>query len=639
MAWGLTRFYSMKQNQRPMEKGQISVQSKNIFPIIKKFLYSDHEIFLRELVSNAIDATQKLKTLVNKGVVKSELGDLTIEVTLDENARTITVTDRGIGMSDEEVKSYLNEVAFSSAQDFLEKYKTEDAIIGHFGLGFYSAFMVADKVEVNSKSYRRNEKPIKWICEGEPEYSIEYISARDRGTEVVLYLNDENNEFLKRDRIESLLKKYCSFLPVPIKFGTKTVTEYEGEGEDQKEIKREEDNIINNPDPAWKKNPTALREEDYKSFYNELYPFSNPPLFWIHLNIDYPFHLTGILYFPKISNTFEVQKNKIQLYSNQVFVTDEVKEIVPEFLTLLHGVIDSPDIPLNVSRSYLQSDPNVKKITSYITRKVAEKLNNLYKKKPEEYKEKWPEIGLITKYGMITEEKFYEKALNFALFKNIEGSYFTIEEYKDKIKPAQSDKYKKIIALYTNNPKDHHSYIESAKSKGYDILEFDQIIDNHFIQHLEYKLGDMTFVRVDSDTIDNIIQKDEQQESVLSDSEQEKVKSIFESALKESGFHVSLKPLSPEDHPVVITRPEFIRRMSEMQAFQGMKNDGFPESMNVIVNTNNELIAQKLVKMRGEEKRENFVKYLFDLARLNQKMLQGEELASFIQRSLQMAKE
>ncbi|MBK8502747.1 MAG: molecular chaperone HtpG [Saprospiraceae bacterium] len=618
-----------------MEKGSISVQSQNIFPIIKKFLYADHDIFLRELISNAIDASQKLKTLANKGVVKSELGDLTIEVVVDKNAKTLTIKDRGIGMSDEEVKKYLNQVAFSSAEEFVKKYKAENTIIGHFGLGFYSAFMVANKVEVITKSYRKNAKAVRWECDGEPEYMIEDTDRKNRGTDVILHINEESVEFLEKHRIENLLKKYCRFLPIPIKFGTKTETTYEGEGEEAKPIETEVDNIINNTNPAWKKSPSSLKDDDYKKFYEELYPFSQAPLFWIHLNIDFPFNLTGILYFPKLSQQFEVQKNKIQLYSNQVYVTDDVKDIVPEFLTLMHGVIDSPDIPLNVSRSYLQSDHNVKKITSYITKKVAEKLQSLFKKDREMYASKWEEIAPIVKYGMITDEKFYDKSKNFALLKNTTGDFFTIDEYREKIKVNQTDKHNKVVMIYASNGTDQKTFIDAAKTRGYDVLLLDQIIDNHFIQHLEYKGDNLLFVRVDSETADQLIQTDEVVDSVLSEKEQEKVKTLFESVLKKEGNSIQLKPLGKDDHPVMITRPEFMRRMQEMQRLQGMGNMDMPEMHQLVINSNHPLIAEKLLKMKSEEKKEDFVKYLYDLARLNQQMLKGSDLSAFITRSLE----
>lgn len=617
-----------------MEKGAISVQSQNIFPIIKKFLYADHDIFLRELISNAIDATQKLKTLANKGVIKSELGDLTIEIEIDEQAKTLTIKDRGIGMTDEEVKKYLNQVAFSSAEEFVKKYKAENTIIGHFGLGFYSAFMVANRVEVITKSYRKNAGAVRWECEGEPEYGIEPTDRKERGTDVILHINEESKEFLEKHRIESLLKKYCRFLPVPIKFGTRTETTYEGEGDEAKPIQTEVDNIINNTEPAWKKSPSSLTDEDYRNFYEELYPFSQAPLFWIHLNIDFPFNLTGILYFPKLSQQFEVQKNKIQLYSNQVYVTDDVKDIVPEFLTLLHGVIDSPDIPLNVSRSYLQSDHQVRKITGYITKKVAEKLQSLFKKDRDQYASKWEEIAPIVKYGMITDEKFYDKSKEFALLKNTAGEFFTIEEYREKVKVNQTDKHDKVVMLYANHEKDQDTFIQAAKNRGYDVLLLDQIIDNHFIQHLEYKGDQLLFVRVDSDTVDNLIQKDEKAEAVLSEKEQEKLKSLFETVLQKEGHTIQLKPLAQDDHPVLITRPEFMRRMQEMQRLQGMNGGEMPEIYQLVINANHPLITDKLLKMKSEEKKEDFIRYLYDLARLNQQMLKGPDLTAFINRSL-----
>ncbi len=622
-----------------MSKGNISVQAENIFPIIKKFLYSDHEIFLRELVSNAVDATSKLKTLAQKGEVKGEIGDTRIEIRLDKDAKTLHVMDKGIGMSEDEVNRYLNQVAFSSAEEFLAKYKDDTTIIGHFGLGFYSAFMVADKVEVITKSYREDAPAVRWECDGNPEYTIEPAARTDRGTEIILHINEENKEYLEEYRVRELLNKYCRFLPVEIKFGTKTESTWEGEGDDKKEIKTETDDIINNPHPLWKRKPSELTDEDYRGFYNELYPFSQPPLFWIHLNIDYPFNLTGILYFPKLTNSFEIQKNKIQLYSNQVFITDDVKEIVPEFLMLLHGVIDSPDIPLNVSRSYLQSDSNVKKINTYISKKVAEKLQNLFETDRKNYEDKWKEISTFVKYGMISDEKFNEKAMSFVLLRNLDNEHYTIEEYKEKIKANQTDKHNKLICLYANDTKAQHSYIKAARDYGYDVLEMDTIIDNHFMQHIEYKGNEMTFVRVDSDTPDHLVQKDETKESVLSQAEQDKVKDIFTKSIKNlGGGHIDLKPLSPNDHPVLITKPEFMRRMKEMQALQGMDMNMFPDSHNVVINTNHPLIADKLLKMKSEEKKSDFANYLHDLALLNQNMLSGEELTAFITRSLEFVK-
>ncbi len=622
-----------------MQKGNISVQTENIFPIIKKFLYSDQEIFLRELVSNAVDATNKLKTLASKGEFKGELGDLTIEIIADKENNTLTIRDKGIGMTEEETKKYLNQVAFSSASEFLEKYKDDASIIGHFGLGFYSAFMVADKVEAVTRSYQDDAKGVTWACEGDPEYTLEDNQKETRGTDIVLHINEEGKEYLEDAKLQELLDKYCKFLPIPIKFGTKTETVSEGEGDDKEEKQIEVDNIINNPSPAWRKNPSDLKDEDYLSFYNELYPFSAPPMFWIHLNIDFPFNLTGILYFPKVNNNaFEVQKNKIQLYSNQVYVTDDVKDIVPEFLTLLHGVIDSPDIPLNVSRSYLQSDGNVKKITGYITKKVADKLNELFKKDRKAYDEKWNDLSVFVKYGMISDEKFYDKALKFALLKNIDGETFTIDEYKEKVKETQTDKNSKIVLLYSNNPVEHDSFIEACKSRNYDVLLLDHVIDNHFMQQLEYKLGDVTFVRVDSETIDNLVQKDENRESVLSEDAQTKVKEIFEGLSLASGSSVLLKPLTPEDQPVVITRPEFMRRMKEMQALQGMSMGEFPDSVNVVVNTNHPIVANKLAEGGDESSKKETAQYLYNLALLNQNMLKGKELTAFINKSLDFIK-
>ncbi|MCO6464884.1 MAG: molecular chaperone HtpG [Saprospiraceae bacterium] len=622
-----------------MTKGNISVQAENIFPIIKKFLYSDHEIFLRELISNAVDATTKVKTLSSKGEIKGELGDTTIEVKINKEDKTLHIIDKGIGMSEDEVNRYLNQVAFSSAEEFLAKYKDDASIIGHFGLGFYSAFMVSNKVEVITKSYKEDAPAVKWECDGDPSYTIEPNDKTARGTEIILHINDENTEYLEEGRISALLDKYCKFLPVEIKFGTKTETTWEGEGDDKQEIKTEVDNIINNPHPIWKKKPSDLTDDDYRNFYQELYPFSQAPLFWIHLNIDYPFNLTGILYFPKLNNSFELQKNKIQLYSNQVFITDDVKEIVPEFLMLLHGVIDSPDIPLNVSRSYLQSDANVKKINSYISKKVAEKLHSLFKEDRKEYENKWKEISTFVKYGMISDDKFNEKATSFVLLKNINNEYFTLDEYKEKVKANQTDKHNKIVYLYANDLKAQHAYIKAAQDYGYDVLEMDTIIDNHFMQHIEYKGNEVTFVRVDSDTPDNLVQKEETRESVLSQAEQDKVKEIFTTAVKNIGSgHIELKALSPNDMPVMITRPEFMRRMKEMQALQGMDMNMFPDTYNVVINTNHPLIADKLIKMRNEDKKADFANYLHDLALLNQGMLSGEELSTFVSRSLEFIK-
>lgn len=618
-----------------MQKGNISVQTENIFPIIKKFLYSDHEIFLRELVSNAVDATQKLKTLSRRGEVKGDLGDTKIEVLIDKEAGTLTIRDRGIGMTAEEVEKYLNQVAFSSAKDFLDKYKDDANIIGHFGLGFYSAFMVASKVEAVTKSYQEGAPGVTWTCEGNPEYTLAENDKADRGTDIVLHIADDSKEFLEENRISELLNKYCKFLPVEIKFGTREETVTEGEGDDAEEKKVTVDNIINNPDPIWKKTPNDLSDEDYKAFYRELYPFSfEQPLFWIHLNIDFPFNLTGILYFPHLSNNIELQKNKIQLYSNQVYVTDDVSDIVPEFLTLLHGVIDSPDIPLNVSRSYLQADSNVKKITGYISKKVSEKLNDLFKSDREDFESKWENLGVFVKYGLLSDDKFHDRSLKFTLLKNTNDKYYTVEEYKEKIKENQTDKHNKIVMLYTTNPVDQHVQIEACKNQGYEVVLLDHIIDNHFMQHLEGKLGDVTFVRVDSDTVDNLIQKDEEKESVLSEEEQKQVEEAFKAVVTDTGANLSLRALSPEDQPVVITRPEFMRRMKEMQSMQGMAFGDFPESFNVIVNSNHELISQRVLAEEDETKQKELISYLYNLAKLNQGMLRGAELNAFVKKSL-----
>jgi molecular chaperone HtpG len=621
-----------------MQKGNISVQTENIFPIIKKFLYSDHEIFLRELVSNAVDATMKLRTLSRKGEFKGELGDQTIEILIDKEAGTLTICDRGIGMSAEEVEKYLNQVAFSGARDFLEKYKDDASIIGHFGLGFYSSFMVASQVEVITKSYQEEAKGVTWTCEGSPEYTLVENEKTERGTDIVLHIAEDSQEFLEENRISELLNKYCKFLPVPIKFGTREETVTEGEGEDAEEKTITVDNIINNPEPIWKASPSDLTDEDYKAFYRELYPMTfQEPLFWIHLNIDFPFNLTGILYFPKLGSNFEIQKNKIQLYSNQVFITDDVSNIVPEFLTLLHGVIDSPDIPLNVSRSYLQSDANVKKISSYISKKVSEKLNDLFKNDREGFEAKWEDIGVFVKYGLISDEKFYDRSLKFTLVKNTDAKHYTFDEFKEQVKENQTDKHDKIILIYANNTVDQHVQIQAAKARGYEVLVFDHIIDNHFMQQLEQKAG-VTFVRVDSDTVDNLVQKEETKESVLSEEDQKKVEEIFTASITDTGASVSLRPMSPEDQPVVITKPEFMRRMREMQSIQGAAFGDLPEMYNVIINTNHELVASKLLGTEDEAQRTEMAQYLFNLAQLNQGMLKGEALEAFVKKSMNFLK-
>ncbi|NJB87001.1 molecular chaperone HtpG [Lewinella marina] len=627
-----------------MQKGNISVQTENIFPIIKKFLYSDQEIFLRELVSNATDATSKLATLARKGEAKGDYTDKTIDILIDKEAGTLTIRDRGIGMTEEEVKKYLNQVALSSAQEFVDKYQDDASIIGHFGLGFYSAFMVADKVEVVTKSYQEGAAAVRWICEGDPSYEIGEAEREMQGTDVILHVSEDSKQYLEEDEIEGLLLKYCRFLPYPIRFGTKTETTYEEvegtgeEGEEKpepKKIETEVDNIINNTDPLWKKAPADLTDEDYKSFYRELYPMGEPPMFWIHLNIDYPFNLTGILYFPKVSGKLELQRNKIQLYSNQVYVTDNVSDIVPEFLTLLHGVIDSPDIPLNVSRSYLQADTNVKKITGYITKKVAEKLNSLFKEDREAYEAKWPDLGVFVKYGMVSEEKFYDRATKFALLENTEGKFFTLEEYRERIKENQTDKYDRLVAIYTADADRQHTLIESVRDRGYDVLKFEHAIDAPTIQTLEQKEEKLNFVRVDSATPDQLVQKDEEQEIFLSEEEQETVKQVFTAAVGNAGS-VELKPLSAQDAPVQIVRNEFMRRMKEMQMMQGMDPSMFPDSYQVVVNANNPLVKERLLEVEDESARAENAAYLYQLAKLSQQMLSGAELKAFIDRSLKM---
>jgi len=619
-----------------MEKGQITVNTENIFPIIKQFLYSEQEIFLRELISNAVDATSKLKTLSSKGVAKGKLGDLTIEIIPNKEARTLTIKDKGIGLTSEETKKYLNQVAFSSAQEFLEKYKDDANIIGHFGLGFYSAFMVADKVEVNTLSYQDDAEPVIWSCTGDTNFEINDSDKTDRGTEIILHLSDDAMQYAEEDKLQELLNKYCKFLPVPIKLGMKkkTISEGDGEGEEKTDREIEVANIINNTSPLWKKSPSELSEQDYINFYKELYPYSSDPLFWIHLNIDYPFNLTGVLYFPKIETNFDIQKNKIHLYSNQVFVTDDVKEIVPEFLMLLHGVIDSPDIPLNVSRSYLQADSHVRKISGYITKKVAEKLNDLFKQDRAGFEAKWPDIGTFIKYGYLSDDKFEEKVSGSILLKNTDGQYFTIDEYKEKIKDNQTDKDGKITVLYSNVLNDHHSYIQAAKTKGYDVLEMDQVIDNHFIQHLEYKKGDFVFKRIDSDVTDHLISSDETIPELLTESEIKSIEELYKNVLKDSMNKVEVKPLSSDVQPVQIVKPEFMRRMTEMQMLQGHSMGKMPEMYTIVINSNHPLIANKLLKTEDTAAQENMAKYLYDLARLSQQMLTGADLTNFINNNL-----
>lgn len=635
-----------------MQQGQINVQTENIFPIIKKFLYSDHEIFLRELVSNAVDATQKLKTLSSMGKVKDELGDLTIEIIADKEAKTLTIRDRGIGMTAEEVDKYINQIAFSGAEEFVKKFKNkteaeQNAIIGHFGLGFYSSFMVSDKVEIFSKTYKKggSTKAVRWECDGSPNYTIEETDKTERGTDIVLHISDDEKEFLEDHKILELLNKYSKFLPVPIKFG-KEKTQEKVEGEKDKDgndvyEEVEKDRIINNTSPIWKTAPADLKDEDYKNFYRELYPMNfDEPLFHIHLNVDYPFNLTGVLYFPKLKKNLEVQKDKIQLYSNQVFVTDSVEGIVPEFLTLLHGVIDSPDIPLNVSRSYLQSDRNVKKISNHITKKVADKLEEIFKNNREEMEQKWDDIKVFIEYGMISDEKFYERATKFALLKNVDGEYATLEEYKEKVKDAQTDKDKKVIYLYSNDQDEQYAYIQAAKDKGYDVLDLDGVLDNHFVNHLEQKFSDIQFKRVDAETAEKLIDKDEKLPSKLDEKQQEELKPVIEKNIDSAKFTVVFESLSETEAPFMITQSEFMRRMKDMEKLGGggmMAMGGFPETYNLVVNSNHPLVMDVLEE-KEEENQQEKVKQMYDLALLSQSLLKGKDLADFIKRSFSLIK-
>jgi molecular chaperone HtpG len=624
-----------------MPKGKINVSVENIFPLIKKFLYSDHEIFLRELISNATDATLKLKHLSSIGENKIEIDNPLIEIKVDKKGKKIHIIDQGIGMTSNEVKKYINQVAFSGAEEFLEKYKDsakDSGIIGHFGLGFYSAFMVADKVEIITKSYK-DEPGAHWICDGSPEYSLKKSDKIDRGSEIILHVSKDSKEFLEDARIRTLLTKYNKFMPIPIKFGTKEISSKVGEGKDEKEIKETVDDIINNPDPAWTKKPSDLKEENYKEFYRELYPMQfEEPLFNIHLNVDYPFNLTGILYFPKISNDINMQKDRIQLYQNQVFVTDNVEGIVPEFLTLLRGVIDSPDIPLNVSRSYLQADGAVKKISNYITRKVADKLNSLFKKDRKGFEEKWNDIKVVIEYGMLSEDKFFDKAKDFALYPNVDNSYFTFEELKDKVSKSQTDKNGNLILLYASNVNDQHSYIESAKEKGYQVLLLDSPIISHLIQKLETSNDKVKFTRVDADVIDKLIQKDEKEVSKLNDKEKEKLKTIVEKTVPKEKYTVQLEAIDSNSAPFVITLPEFMRRMKEMQQSGGNGMFGnMPEIYNLIVNVNNP-ICSEILNAKSKTKKERLINQSLDLAKLSQNLLKGEELTSFIKRSFDLIK-
>ncbi len=626
-----------------MAKGKINVAVENIFPLIKKFLYSDHEIFLRELISNATDATTKLNHLSSIGEIKGDLGDKQIEIKIDSSKKTLHVIDKGIGMTKDEVKKYINDVAFSGAEEFLNKYKEgekDSGIIGHFGLGFYSAFMVSKKVEIISKSYKK-DKAVHWTCDGSPEYNIVDSNKIERGTEIILHIDNDSKEFLEETRIKTLLSKYNKFMPVPIKFGTKeeTLPLPKNAKKDAKPKTKTVDNIINNTSPAWTKKPTSLKEDDYKSFYRELYPMQfEEPLFNIHLNVDYPFNLTGILYFPKLKNDLNIQKDKIQLYQNQVFVTDNVEGIVPEFLTLLRGVIDSPDIPLNVSRSYLQADSSVKKISNYITRKVADKLNSLFKKDRKGFEEKWNDIKVVIEYGMLSEEKFFEKAEKFTLYPTTDGKYLTYEELEKKIKKIQTDKDDKLIFLYASNLEDQHSYISQANEKGYTVLLLDSPIIGHLIQKLETTKEKISFVRVDSDSIENLIKKDETSISKLSDKEKEKLKPYIEKAVENEKYTVQLESLDSNQNPFVITQPEFMRRMKEMQQTGGNNMMGsMPDMFNVIVNTNHELIG-KILNTKTKDKRNSLIRQGIDLAKLSQNLLKGEELTSFIKRSMELIK-
>ena len=642
-----------------MSKGNIGVTSDNIFPVIKKFLYSDHEIFLRELISNAVDATQKLKTLSSVGEVKGDLGDLRVRVSINKEKKTLTVSDHGIGMTAEEVDKYINQIAFSGAEEFVNKYKDKtEAIIGHFGLGFYSAFMVSKKVEIFSQSYQEDAKAVHWSCEGDPEYTMEDTIKAERGTDIVLHIDDEFSQYLEDATIEGLLKKYCKFLPVEIAFGKKK------EWKDGKEVELDEENIINDINPAWTRKPSDLKDEDYDKFYHELYPTQfDEPLFHIHLNVDYPFNLTGILYFPKIKSNLDVHRNKIQLYCNQVYVTDEVENIVPEYLTLLHGVIDSPDIPLNVSRSYLQSDNNVKKISGYITKKVADKLAELYKADKEEFAKKWDDIKMFIQFGMLTDEKFYEKAVGFALYKNIEGKYATLEEYKSQVKDAQTDKDGNLVLLYTNDPDAHYTYIERAKAKGYDVLLMDGELDVHVMSQAEQKNEKLRFVRVDSDTIENLIKKEDAVKDTFSDEQKEGLRKAVEGLLPDSEklkYYVTCEAAAADALPVFLTQNEFMRRMKEMSAHQqGMSFYGqMPDSYNLVVNTAHPLIQELVGKESSEQvneevekdgKKETVVKTVFklegederlkqliDIALLASGLLKGEALAKFVNRSVEL---
>ncbi|WP_443945867.1 molecular chaperone HtpG [Pedobacter sp. AW1-32] len=623
------------------EKGNISIHTENIFPIIKKFLYSDNEIFLRELVSNAVDAVQKIKRLGSLGQFNGEVGNPLVQVSVDKEAKTITISDNGLGMTAEEIKKYINQVAFSGASEFVEKFKdAKDAneIIGKFGLGFYSAFMVADLVEIQTLSYQDGSEPARWVCDGSTTFEITEGTRTTRGTDIILHVNKDSEEFLEESKLQGILDKYAKFLPVPIKFGVKNESIEDGEDEEGKKKYKdvEVDNIINTTHPIWTKAPAELSDEDYLNFYRELYPFSEEPLFWIHLNVDYPFNLTGVLYFPKLKNDFEMQRNKIKLFSRQVFITDEVKDIVPEFLMLLHGVIDSPDIPLNVSRSFLQADSNVKKINNYITKKVADKLAELFNKDRKAFEDKWKDIGLFVKYGMISEEKFYDKAKDFALVGNTKNELFTLTEYKDKVSPVQTDKNGNVVYIYTNDVAKQDAFIQSANKKDYDVLVLDSPIDNHFINQLEQKLEKTTIKRVDSSVVDKLIEKEEQNEHILNDEQVKEVTGIFEKAITKAGMQVEVVALHPEELPVTITMDEFMRRMKEMAAMGG--GMGFygqmPDNYKVAINGNHKLIS-KILKA-DEAEQATLAKQAVDLALLAQGMLTGAELTAFVSRSVEL---
>jgi molecular chaperone HtpG len=637
-----------------MQKGSIRVQTENIFPIIKKFLYSEHDIFIRELVSNAVDANQKLKTLSSIGEAKGELGELRIDIKIDKEKKTLTISDTGIGMTEEEIDKYLNQVAFSGAEEFLEKYKgqNEANIIGHFGLGFYSSFMVSDKVEVISKSFKEDSKAVRWECDGSPEFSLEEVEKENRGTDIILHLNEESQEFLDAYKVKEILEKFCRFLPIPIYFHAGEAKEKDKDGNEEAEKQ------LNNTAPAWTKKPSELTDEDYKNFYKELYPFGETPLFWIHLNVDYPFNLTGILYFPKIKQSYEIQKDKIQLYSNQVFVTDEVKDIVPEFLMLMHGVIDSPDIPLNVSRSYLQGDPNVRKINSHITKKVADKLEEIFKNDRKQFEEKWESLGLFVKYGMMTDDKFLEKANKFHILEatpapselrsfpngNPEGGglteakFYTLEEYRLATETLQKNKEGKLVILYTTNPVQQDAYIQQAAAKGYIVVKLETIIDNGFLNQMEMKWENVQFVRVDSDIVDNLIDKQEGGDSVLSKDDEGKLKELFAVKNPEINVSVEVKGLSADAPPVVATRPEFMRRMKDMAAMQGGMGAFYanmPDEVTLTVNGNHAIYKTVLAEAE-KEKQEKLVHNLADLALLSQGLLKGNSLTSFINRSVEL---